>query len=233
MSTQAQRAKAQPTTPAPFLPEYPREVIEGIQRLKEETKPEATGATNNLHPVCQPGTASPAARSHMQISRSLSSDGQLNSITVVIDYPIRNESVSEIKAKAQEVLQLQSEIIRDHFEIEELKAILNQSVASSNDEATGEGEPAILLDIGSMPVKWGTRYFINAEVGGQPARLYGTPMQLVTHLARIGHDLTPDAISAGLKLNFACRAVAQLNAKGDALNIVRLFPAAQSPGIPA
>lgn len=223
MSTQAQRAKAQPSVYPP-LPAYPREVIGKEPEAEAKAKSQVGSSNNGLYPLCQPGAANPAPGAHMRIERSLSPDGRINSVSVMIDYPLGNESAGEIKAKAQKALLLQAEIIREHFAACEP---LTASVPAVDTSGTpgSRGVAATLLDIGAISSRRGTRYFINAEVGGEQAKLYGSRRQLITHLARVGLDLTPDAIAEGLRLNLACRAVTKPGQQGGHLNVVRIYPA--------
>lgn len=222
MSTHTQRAEAQPIV----LPQTARGYPQEEQSAEGETTSQTSGSTNGLSSLAIPTTGvNPTPQAHMRIKRSLSPDGRINAISVYIDYPIGTLSISEIKAKAQKTLLLQSDIAWDYFTDGEPAQALPLPATQQNGNGKGKGTPAKLLDISSLPGKWGPRYFIKVDVGGKQAKLFGSPKQLVTHLAHIGMDLTPDAVSEGLRLNRSCLAVTELSSDGRYLNVVGIYPA--------
>lgn len=182
---------------------------------------------NGAHDNLPSASVSPSPPAHMIIKRSLSPDGRIDSISVQIELVISDEPASEIKTKAGRALALQTEIVRDYIQSQEpsVPGPPAKSVASQPSSGQPQGTPAELLSIGSMDGKWGHRYFLNVKVNGQTAKLFGSPKQLVFQLAKVGQLLPPEAISDGLKLNLACRAVTETSKDGRYLNVVQLYPA--------
>jgi hypothetical protein len=163
----------------------------------------------------------------LQIKRSISPDGRIDSISLEIDLSIDPEAPDEIRAQAKDALELQTEIIREFLNgCAQPAAAPNPPSQPSKrlPQPSLPGEPARLLEIGVIEGKWGPRYFINVGVANQVAKLWGTPKQLVRHLLSAGHLLPPEAISDGLLLDLPCRATTQRSADGRFLNAIALHP---------
>lgn len=164
----------------------------------------------------------------LQIKRSISPDGRIDSISLEIDLSIDTEAPDEIRAQARGALELQTEIIREFLNGPAQTEAASKPLSQPSDsfpQPSLPGEPARLLDIGVIDGKWGPRYFINVGVANQVAKLWGTPKQLVRYLVSIGHVLLPETISDGLRLNLSCRATTQRSADGRFLNAIALHPA--------
>jgi hypothetical protein len=78
-----------------------------------------------------------------------------------------------------------------------------------------------------MDGKWGRRLFLNVQVNGRTAKLFGSPKQLEAALTNAGF---PDIeITEGVQLNLPCQAIAAPSPDGRYLNIVQVFPEAPAP----
>jgi hypothetical protein len=162
----------------------------------------------------------------IMVHRSLSPDGLINLVSVTIDLSIDGLTIQEIKAKGMKALRLETEIVQGYMESLSTAAPPGKAEPEINTNGADDerfAAPARLLNISKAK---GNTYFINVKVGGKRAKLFGTPRQLVTHLASISQELTPEAISDGLQLDYACRAITELNGNGRYLNVVKLLPAA-------
>lgn len=170
---------------------------------------------------------SPEGVGILQIKRSISPDGRIDSISLEIDLSIDPEAPDEIRAQARDALELQTEIIREYLNRRDQPEAEPNPPSRPNSrlpQPSLPGEPARLLEIGVIEGKWGPRYFINVGVANQVAKLWGTPKQLVRHLLSAGHVLSPEAISDGLRLGLPCRATTQRSADGRFLNAIALYP---------
>lgn len=173
------------------------------------------------------GTPESNPPTRMLVKRSLSADGHVDSVSITIDLSIDGLTAQQIKAKGLKALRLETELAQEYLVSFPPPATANranaQAVAATNDtDEERFAAPARLLDISKAK---NNTYFINVKVGGKQARLFGTARQLVTQLAGIGQDLTPEAISDGLQLDYACRAVTELGGDGRYLKVVKLLPA--------
>ena len=192
---------------------------------------EGSDALSGLPPVVAEDELSPVHSPEgvgiLQIKRSISPDGRIDSISLEIDLPIDPEAPDEIRAQARDALELQTEIIREFLnrrEQHEAEPNPPSRPISRLPQPSLPGEPARLLEIGVIEGKWGPRYFINVGVANQVAKLWGTPKQLVRHLLNAGHVLPPEAISDGLRLGLPCRATTQRSVDGRFLNAIALYP---------
>lgn len=165
--------------------------------------------------------------SRMLLRRSISPDGFIDSVSVEIELDVEGLSASEIKTRGLKALILESEIAQGYLGSLPAKSKLplqthaphhGHNGAAGNEKA---GVPARLLDIGMTR---NNKYYINVKIGNRTAKLFGNAYQLVGKLAKAGQDLTPDAISEGLRLNFPCRALTKPSDDGRYLNVVDLFP---------
>lgn len=209
------------------IPEAPNYDDE-LTRYDEEPKTGyGDGSEHDTCSVAQAGAVNFGPPSRMMVRRSLSPDGEINSVTVQIDLSIDGLSAKEIRVRGLKALELETQIARAHLSTaptpQPLALVRPEAQGQSrNGAAEGDGPaiPARLLDIGKT--KNGS-YFINVKVGGKKAKLFGSKMQLMRHLAGIGQDLTPEAISEGLQLDYSCRAITRLSDDGRYLNVVRLL----------
>jgi len=211
----------------PGKPNYDHELI---QSGDEPQTGHGNGADLNTCSAAQAGAAGFEPLARMVIKRSLSPDGHIDSVSVQIDLAIEGLSAQEIKAKGIKALGLEMQIIQDHLASllpPQPLSLVRPKTADTSGNGNAETEafaaPARLLDIGKTK---NNHYFINVKVGSKTAKLFGSPVQLVKHLAGIGQSLTPAAISEGQQLDFSCRAITKLSDDGRYLNVVRLLPAA-------
>lgn len=203
-------------------------LVDESELLTSDYEPEVAPKGGGTLDTCSAvGAALSGPPTRMRVKRSLSADGHLDSVSVAIDLSIDGLTAQQIKAKGLKALWLESELAQEYlagsgplatFSKVEAKAEAKTEVADEEKFAA----PARLLDVGKTK---NNTYFINVKVGGKRARLFGTARQLVTQLAGIGQDLTPEAISDGLQLDYACRAVTELGGDGRYLNVVKLLPA--------
>ncbi|MBK6795252.1 MAG: hypothetical protein IPG76_00205 [Acidobacteria bacterium] len=159
--------------------------------------------------------------SRMCLKRSLSPDGGIDSVSIEIDLSIGGLSAQEIKARGLKALELETEITEEY--LAGLPPAAKTKTQNSFAEGNGLAVPAKLVDIGKTN---NNCHFINVKLGEKTARLFGSRKQLVIMLAKAGQDLTPEAISEGLRLDFACRAITRPSSDGKYLNVVELLPAA-------
>lgn len=212
--------------------EVPQEPLEDESELLDpdyESKTELdSGDTLDTCSAVGAGLPASGPPTRMQVERRLSPDGGVNSVSVAIDLAIDGLTTQEIKVKGLKALRLETEIAEEYLANSPLPAALGKIKAKAKTKAGASdaekfAAPARLLDIGKAK---NNTYFINVKVSGKQARLFGSARQLVTQLASIGQDLTPEAISDGLQLDYACRAVTKLSDDGRYLNVVKLLPAA-------
>ncbi|MBS1792084.1 MAG: hypothetical protein JST85_30540 [Acidobacteria bacterium] len=167
--------------------------------------------------------------SRMLLRRSMSPDGFIDSVSVEIELGVEGLSAGDIKTRGLKALMLEAEIAQGYLGSLPTKSKLPLQRRSQNRSHNGVagngglGIPARLLDIGMTR---NNNYFINVRIGKRTAKLFGNAYQLVAKLAKAGQDLTPDAISEGLRLNFPCRALTKPSDDGRYLNVVDLYPAA-------
>ncbi len=206
------------------------ELKNGTGKGEEELEREAiqNEGTGNALPE-GPAEFPPATRSesHLVIKRSLSPDGRIDSVSLEMDLELNGEPPSAIKARALKALQLEAEIASTFLASVQLQKELNGTAGSKNPSQPGVGptQPvaAKMLSIGVMPGKWGPRYFINVDVSGRPAKLFGTQKQLAEHLTSVGYNFPVNAVTDGISLNIPCQVTTSQN--GAYLNIERVFPA--------
>lgn len=171
----------------------------------------------------------PEHAARMLVTRSSSRDGTLDVVSVRLELELDTLTMPEMKTLGLNALKLETEIIDTYFDAQ-ASTVKPHTFANGHQEqhdTYGEDAsaavPATLLDIGKTK---SNAYFINVKVGTKIATLFGSTKKLVSQLARAGLDLTPDAISEKLALNFACRALTKPSTNGRYLQVVKLFPAA-------
>jgi hypothetical protein len=80
-----------------------------------------------------------------------------------------------------------------------------------------------------MDGRWGRRLFINVQVNGHTAKLFGTRKQLGEALTAAGYANLAANVAEGMQLNLPCRAITKPTEDGRFLNIEKLFPATVPP----
>lgn len=219
-----------------FQDEYIDEQYEGDGETHYFSDEDEELPTEREYDTCSPLEAAPQEvqevalqPSRMLVKRSLSPDGVIDSVSVEIELGVEGLSAGDIKTKGLKALVLESDIAQGYLRSLPAKSAQPLQTRFQNRHQNGlagnggPGMPARLLDIGMTR---NNTYYINVKVGKRTAKLFGNAYQLVAKLAKAGQDLTPDAISEGLRLNFPCRALTKPSEDGRYLNVVDLFPAA-------
>jgi hypothetical protein len=213
----------------------PEPLEDGDELLNEDDEPEAGWNGDRDFDTCSPVAAAAFAGppSRMLLRRRLSSDGRIDLVSVEIEIGIPGLTAQEIKTLGLRMLSLEADIVREHLNCPSPAASTPAQANShpqSQNGAAGKGELpklARLIDIGRSR---NNCYFINVHIGSQMARLFGSRQRLVTELAKAGLNLTPEAISEGLRLSFFCRAMTEPSSDGRYLNVVQLLPEKQDAG---
>jgi SWIM zinc finger len=196
--------------------------------------------------------------SQMLIKRSVSPDGFIDSVSVEFSTPIGDDADEIIVQRAKKILSLQSEIANGFLETNgngrskgktHDKANGNGQApenghANSNGEARSpsqartngsdgsysEAVPAQLLNIAGMNTRTGWTTFINVQVNGIKAKLFGDKRDLAKHITDAGFASIADHISQGMLLNLPCRVISKRSQDGKYLNIEKVFPAKPPEG---
>lgn len=176
--------------------------------IQEENRTRGNGADMN-------GTG-PA---QMLVKRSVSPDGRIDSLSVEFSCGVESVPSDEIKAKARRILGLQSEIVEEFL----------QPPAKPNGApaASGNGSPAVparVVAVGGLDGRWGRRLFLNVEVQGRVAKLFGNRRQLGEALTAIGAAAYATNLQEGLALDLRCQAIVRPTDDGRFLNVERLLP---------
>lgn len=171
----------------------------------------------------------PQRAARMLATRSLSADGTLDAVSIKLELELDDLTMPEMKTLGVNALRLENEIIEAFYGVcaspPPAQDFPNGHQPEEDDFGADAASavPARLLDIGKTH---NNAYFINVRVGAQTAKFFGSTRKLVRQLSRAGLDLTPEAISEKLALNFACRATTRPSTNGRYLQVVALFPAA-------
>lgn len=203
-----------------------------VKLLDYPPRGEVCNGNSNNNPPNLVAAVGPFPEQHaarMLVTRSLSTDGTLDAVSIKLELELDDLTMPEMKTLGLNALKLETEIIETFFGAD-------VSLSHPQDFATGypledddfgadagAAVPARLLDIGKTQ---NNAYFVNVRVGAQTAKLFGSTRKLVRQLARAGLDLSPETISEKLALNFACRAITKPSTNGRYLQVVALFPAA-------
>ena len=157
----------------------------------------------------------------MILERSVSPDGRIDSLSVEFALPVGKASPEEIKARAGETLNLQSEIVKGFLSSDGKKPEQPEAKTAGADGTV----PAQMLDISGMPGKWGgRRLFINVQVNGQVSRLFGSRDQLAAYIIDAGFQSLVSRIDEGFKLNLPCRVITKPSKDGRFTNIAEVLP---------
>jgi SWIM zinc finger len=191
--------------------------------------------------------------SQMLIKRSISPDGYIDSVSVEFSTPVDDDADEKIVQRAKKILSLQSEIANGFLQTNgngKSKANAHEKAngnghapenghANSNgdarspsqEEANGASRnsdnaaPAQLLNIAGMDTKTGWTTFINVQVNGITAKLFGDKQELAKHITDAGFANIAERITQGMLLNLPCRVVTKRSPDGKYLNIEKVFPA--------
>jgi hypothetical protein len=191
--------------------------------------------------------------SHMLIKRSVSPDGYIDAVSVEFSAPVDEDAVETIIKQAKKMLFLQSEIVNGFLqtngngnsktEAHERATGNGQPSEKGPANSNGEGRnpnqqtangangipdnavPAQLLNIAGMNTRTGWTTFINVQVNGTKAKLFGDKQELAKHITNAGFVDIADRISQGMLLNLPCRVITKRTPDGKYLNIEKVFPA--------
>lgn len=187
-----------------------------IQAESRPRKPKGNGNGNGHAPA------------QMILKRSVSPDGRIDALSVEFTCPVDGLQPDAIEARAASTLDLQAHIVRAFVPPKPPSNGGNGHVTSDHAPADTGRVPATFLTVGGMDGKWGRRLFLNVQVNGRTAKLFGSSKQLQAALATAGY---PDAsIAEGTNLNLPCQVIAAPSPDGRYLNIVQVFPEAPTQG---
>jgi hypothetical protein len=234
-----QMVKHQGPKPATESPQVP-ERKESALTASEPTEKKKSRGPRNGH-------------SQMLIKRSISPDGYIDSLSVEFMTPVDSGAVEAVKEYAQKILKLQSEIAEEFLKANGNGNMRNHALgknngkgpANSNAESSTEGDarspsqqeakgangsadnavPAQLLNIAGMDTKAGWTTFINVQVNGITAKLFGDKQELAKHITDAGFAGVADRMTQGMLLNLPCRVITKRSQDGKYLNIEKVLPA--------
>jgi hypothetical protein len=170
-----------------------QELLEDEDELLDEGyAPEVERNGDRDFDTCSPvAAAAPfyGPPSRMLLKRSLSPNGQIDSVSVEIELGIGGLSAQEIKLRGLKALQLEAEIAQRYLAglpspaSPPIRTPSRSKAQNGSAEGEEEAMPAELLDIGKLK---NNCHFINVQVGDKTARLFGSRKDLVVHLAAAG-----------------------------------------------
>lgn len=193
--------------------------------LKRFDFPPSEEPGTNGSPVPKNGPKPKLGPAYMTLKRSISPDGRIDSLSVEFSYPITDGNVTIVAAQAGEAIRLQGAIVGQFL----------QSQRPSSPKGNGHATPANgavagrLLHVGGMNGRWGRRLFIDVQVNGRTARLFGKREELVAAVATAGYVDQAQSIEEGIRLDLPCRVVTQATADGKYLNVTKVMPGGPSP----
>jgi hypothetical protein len=82
-----------------------------------------------------------------------------------------------------------------------------------------------MLDVGIAQTAYGERAFVNFDVNGRRARLFGSEQAILEAIAAAGKRLGAEVIAQGLMLNLPCRV--ETRESGKYPNVTKVFAAAR------
>jgi hypothetical protein len=168
----------------------------------------------------------------MLIKRSISPDGRIDSISIEFAFALDEATANDIKSRALKTLTLQTEIVKGFLHGANGNANIkprNNSNSRTNSNPNGPrthngngGVFARLLDVGVSNGQYGERLYLNFQVNGRTARLFGTAAQIANAIAMAGERLSPNNVAPGLRLDLPCRVLTEQ--KGQYVNVTRVLP---------
>jgi hypothetical protein len=166
-------------------------------------------------------------RAQMVLKRSVSPDRRIDSLSVEFACPIDKATEDEITSQALHTLKLQSAIV-DSFLGTQKGGNGERTETKTSNGADGT-MPAQMLNVGGMDGRWGRRLFINVQVNGHVAKLFGNQKQLADAIAAAGFANRDTNVAEGTQLNLPCRVITKPSEDGRFVNIEKVFPAAAPP----
>lgn len=181
-------------------------------------EPQERAAIQSNEPVPLPVTGQPLNR--MLIKRSLSPDGRIDSISIEFSFEEAHSTAAQLKSQALRALRLQTEIVREFLGGGNGRVRTPAAVAQNGNGVAS----ARVVDVGTMNGRYGERYFLNVDVNGRRARLFGSAAQIASVIVELGGDVVPDELEAGMRLNLPCRALTEPSRDGKYLNVTKVLP---------
>jgi SWIM zinc finger len=170
----------------------------------------------------QPVNGEPTA-AQMLIKRSISPDGRMDSDSIEFALPLADATVSEIRDRAAKTAKLQTEIVNGFLNGSNAKR--NSGRANQSQANKGNGAAfARLVDVGVTNGQYGERFYLNVEVNGRRARLFGTAAQIAWAISTVGEKLFAQDIEPGLRVDLPCRVLTEESRDGRYLNVTRVLP---------
>src|SRR5262245_42996896 len=191
-----------------------------LNHLNKSNEP-ATAQEKEPQPTKEENVDERISGLHMEIKRSISLDGKINSLSIKALYPVESNSPDDIKEDTERLLGVVSEIV-ENFKGENE----GSPVQRSPHQNSGNGSvPAQMLGVGGMKGTWGgRRLFLNFDVNGQTLKLFGSRNELAKYISYAGFPDLSERIGEGTTLNLPCRLVTKPSADGKYVNIERVYP---------
>jgi hypothetical protein len=179
--------------------------------------------------------------SHMLIKRSVSPDGKINSMSIEFVKLLDVANEEEVRQGAETALKIQENIVRKFLAQNDNRPLAGEptktdDTGSGNERRATENQPSLapkstdgalpaqLLNVAGMNTRSGWRLFINVQVNGVTAKLFGSKRQLAEHVLEAGFKSVAENMSQGMMLNLPCRVITSRSADGKYLNIERVLP---------
>jgi hypothetical protein len=196
-------------------------------KQKPESYEDAERAAMQTETVPQPqdpGLRTPEAQ--MLVKPSLSPDGRIDSISLEFSFDVKEESAGDIKSRALKALKLQTDIVESFLGSTKSNGRGNDAAhTNGNGRNTNGAVAARMLDVGIAQTAYGERVFVNFDINGRRARLFGSEQAILAAIAAAGKHLEPNAVEHGLMLNLPCRVETREN--GKYLNVTKVFASAR------
>lgn len=170
-----------------------------------------------------PANGEPAA-AQMLIKRSISPDGRIDSISIEFAFALAEATVSQIKSQALKTLRLQTEIVRGFLKGAAAKTNTGRTQSQPQAQKGNGAAYARLLDVGVTNGQYGERFYLNVEVNGRRARMFGTAGQIARAISVTGERVYARDIEPGMRIDLPCRVLTQESRDGRYLNVTRVLP---------
>ena len=202
-------------------PEWKCQHMVAVLNLLNKSSEPATSTEKEPQPTKEENVDGRISGLHMEIKRSISLDGKINSLSIKALYPVESNSPDDIKEDTERLLGVVSEIV-ENFKGENE----GSSAHRTPQQNSGNGSvPAQMQSVGGMKGTWGgRRLFLNFDVNGQTLKLFGSRNELAKYISYAGFPDLSERIGEGTILNLPCRVVTKPSADGKYVNIERVYP---------
>jgi hypothetical protein len=187
---------------------------------EQETPPNGNGKQRKRTNGHKNGTP------QMVLKRSVSPDGRIDSLSVEFACPVDKATVEEIKTRALNTLELQSDIVGSFLDGQRPVHATGNGDAPVHDKSM----QAQLLNVAGMNGKWGRRLFINVQVNGSVLKLFGNRKELGESIVAAGYPGLADHIEEGMQLNLPCRVTTKPSEDRKYVNIEQVLPPGDGQG---